>query len=267
MLPLRLSGCDAGGSIADIHLRSDRWLASVALVLLAVPAAWFLPANIRVLQSEAQFVGLRVLIRLLMLALPIAGLIAVTVSTSRRSYSRAIWATSFGLALCYIAINLFRHQGASLPNQTPLLTIAVMYAALPNYLGRQLTPPLMMSIGLVALGGLPLDLPGADFPGNIVAFVVFNAVGIMVVLRRSQLEAEVERVWRTQQEARLAAEAALTELRTLRGIIPICSHCKRVRTQVGAWQQIEHYVRDHSDAEFSHGVCPTCFPVHYGQAR
>ena len=85
MLPLRLSGSGAGGSIADIHLRSDRWLASVALVLLAVPAAWFLPANIRVLESETQFVGLRVLIRLLMLALPIAGLIAVTVSTSRRS--------------------------------------------------------------------------------------------------------------------------------------------------------------------------------------
>lgn len=267
MQPLQFSIGDAMSPMADLHLKNDRRLAGVALVLLAVPAAWFLPANIRVLLSETQFVWLRVLLRLLMLALPLAGLIALGVTSSRRSYSRAISATSFGLAICFIAIGLFQPGSSAHPYQTPLLTIAVMYAALPNRLVWQITPPLIMSAGLVAMGGPPLNLPGANFPVNIVAFLVFNAVGIIVVLRRSELEAEVVRLWHTQQEARLSAETALADLRTLRGIIPICSHCKRVRTQVGAWQQIEQYVRDNSDVDFSHGVCPTCFPIHYGEAR
>jgi PAS domain S-box-containing protein len=53
-------------------------------------------------------------------------------------------------------------------------------------------------------------------------------------------------------------QAALAEVKTLRGILPICANCKRVRTDTGAWEQIESYVRDHTDAEFSHGLCPAC---------
>ena len=267
MQPTRVSPGDAMGPMADLHLKNNRLLAQVALVLLAIPSAWFLRADLRVLLAEPQFMALRVPIRILMVALPLASLVAITVTSSRRSYSRAIWAASLGLAICYITLNVFRPETSALPIRTPLLSMAVMYAALPNYLGRQLAPPLMMGIGLIALHGLPLHLLGVDYTGTLIAFGVFNAVGILVVLRRLQLEADVERLWATQQEARLAAEAALAELRTLRGIIPICAHCKRVRTQVGAWQQLEQYVREHSDADFSHGVCPTCFPVHYGEAR
>lgn len=51
---------------------------------------------------------------------------------------------------------------------------------------------------------------------------------------------------------------ALAEVKTLRGILPICANCKRVRTDEGAWEQIESYVRDRTDAEFSHGLCPAC---------
>jgi hypothetical protein len=48
------------------------------------------------------------------------------------------------------------------------------------------------------------------------------------------------------------------ELKALRGIIPICAWCKRIRTDSGAWQQIEAYIRDHSEADFSHGICAEC---------
>jgi hypothetical protein len=268
MLPLRgFGGDDAGGSMADLHLKNNRWLARVALVLLTIPSVWFVRGDIGILLSETQFVELRILIRILMIALPLAGLLAISVTSSTQSYSRAIWATSLGLAICYIGLSLFKPEASTFPYRFPLLTMAVMYAALPNYLGRQLAPPAMMGIGLIALDGLPLRLPNADFTGNMIAFLVFNAVGILVVLRRSQLENDVERLWQEQAQARQSAEVALAELHTLRGIIPICTHCKRVRTQMGAWQQIEQYVRDHSEADFSHGVCPTCFPVHYGEAR
>jgi DNA-binding NarL/FixJ family response regulator len=60
-------------------------------------------------------------------------------------------------------------------------------------------------------------------------------------------------------------QAALADVRTLRGIIPICAACKHVRDDTGAWQQVELYVREHSQADFSHGICPACAARLYGQ--
>lgn len=52
--------------------------------------------------------------------------------------------------------------------------------------------------------------------------------------------------------------AALAEVRTLRGVIPICSSCKKIRDDRGAWNQLESYISEHSGAQFSHGYCPEC---------
>lgn len=51
---------------------------------------------------------------------------------------------------------------------------------------------------------------------------------------------------------------ALAHVRTLRGIIPICASCKKIRDDEGYWEQIESYIDKHSDANFSHGICPEC---------
>jgi len=50
----------------------------------------------------------------------------------------------------------------------------------------------------------------------------------------------------------------IAKVRILQGLIPICSHCKKVRDDKGFWHQVEVYIRDHSEAEFSHGLCPDC---------
>lgn len=51
---------------------------------------------------------------------------------------------------------------------------------------------------------------------------------------------------------------ALFTVKTLSGMIPICANCKKVRDDKGCWHQIEEYIRNHSEVEFSHGVCPDC---------
>jgi len=58
-------------------------------------------------------------------------------------------------------------------------------------------------------------------------------------------------------------QKALNEVRTLRGIIPICASCKMIRDDRGYWNQVEAYVRDHNEAEFSHGICPECIEKLY----
>ena len=56
---------------------------------------------------------------------------------------------------------------------------------------------------------------------------------------------------------------ALTEIKTLRGILPICMNCKKIRDDRGYWNQIKIYVRDHTEADFSHGICPECMTKLY----
>lgn len=52
---------------------------------------------------------------------------------------------------------------------------------------------------------------------------------------------------------------------TLQGLVPICSSCKSIRNESGDWEQLEQYITDHSDAEFSHGLCPSCADKLYGE--
>ena len=57
--------------------------------------------------------------------------------------------------------------------------------------------------------------------------------------------------------------SALDELKMLRGLLPICSHCKGIKNDKGYWQKVEDYIRSHSDAEFSHSICPECVREHH----
>jgi phosphoserine phosphatase RsbU/P len=54
-------------------------------------------------------------------------------------------------------------------------------------------------------------------------------------------------------------ETVLKQVKQLRGLLPICMYCKRIRNDEDYWQQVETYISDHSEAEFSHGICPECY--------
>lgn len=54
-------------------------------------------------------------------------------------------------------------------------------------------------------------------------------------------------------------QEALSEIKTLQGLLPICSYCKRIRDDQNYWRQIEGYISKHSEARFSHGICPECY--------
>lgn len=58
---------------------------------------------------------------------------------------------------------------------------------------------------------------------------------------------------------------ALSQVKTLSGLLPICANCKRIRDDQGYWNQIEAYIQSHSAAEFSHGICPDCMAKYYSE--
>ena len=80
----------------------------------------------------------------------------------------------------------------------------------------------------------------------------WHAVGIIRdITERKGVEKEREKMIRELQEA-------LANIKILRGMLPICSSCKKIRDDKGYWNQIESYIRDHTEAEFTHGICPEC---------
>jgi len=87
-----------------------------------------------------------------------------------------------------------------------------------------------------------------------------QALGIII----SGQDISERKLAETERE-RLIAEltAALAQIKTLSGLLPICAHCKKIRDDSGYWRQIETYVEQHSLAEFSHGLCPDCAQKHY----
>jgi PAS domain-containing protein len=87
-----------------------------------------------------------------------------------------------------------------------------------------------------------------------------HATGVVEYIRnittRKNAEKEKEKLIEKLQ-------SALDEIKTLRGILPVCCYCKDIRDDKGYWDQIESYISKHSEATFSHGICPNCMKEHY----
>lgn len=65
------------------------------------------------------------------------------------------------------------------------------------------------------------------------------------------------------EEKNRQLQEALDNIKTLSGLLPICANCKKIRDDDGYWHDVAVYVRDHSDAEFTHGICPDCLKILY----
>jgi len=110
-------------------------------------------------------------------------------------------------------------------------------------------------VSLVIIG---LVLLISDF-NLLMTRVAVAAIILLLIL----LGIEVNRETNNLIAAENKAQKHAAEIKTLRGILPICTHCKNIRDDKGAWNQIEGYIHSHSDAEFSHGICPHCAKTLY----
>ena len=82
--------------------------------------------------------------------------------------------------------------------------------------------------------------------------------GVSVLFR----DISEKKQWELQREQVIKElRHALGQVRTLHGLIPICAWCKKIRNDEGYWQQLEAYISEHTEADFSHGMCPDCFKL------
>ncbi|HZC81440.1 MAG TPA: hypothetical protein VE222_06925 [Nitrospiraceae bacterium] len=111
---------------------------------------------------------------------------------------------------------------------------------------------------LVVLGfsvKAPHPFPAILIENRVLTLIMIWVAAIFIFLHKRALE-ERERLFQELQDA-------LGKIKTLRGLLPICSSCKKIRDDQGYWNQIELYIHEHTDAQFSHGLCPECFKKLY----
>jgi len=130
----------------------------------------------------------------------------------------------------------------------------------------------IMLFGLSNLGYLPRNFltdHGMKIGFMISTILFSNALADQAKVETRRIRAELEKLVSIRTidlETRTAElEFALENIKSLKGLIPICASCKNVRDDKGFWTQVELYIRDRSEAEFSHGICPTCAEKLYGK--
>ena len=93
--------------------------------------------------------------------------------------------------------------------------------------------------------------------------VVYNFFLVSMVLIFAYIGYFIERISRKNFIVSAQLMESLSEVRQLSGLLPICASCKKIRDDKGYWKQIESYIRDHSEADFSHSICPDCVKTLY----
>ena len=145
-----------------------------------------------------------------------------------------------------------------------VLAILGAYAVVP-------VPTRLQAVASLTFTGLCVVLllsgPLGDSPRTVLAMVTTylaaNVMGLLVSLSQNRIRRRAHHRFLRERSLRRQLQTARSELRLLRGIVPICSHCKRMRTESGEYQSVEQYVGERSDAWFSHTLCPDCLRQHF----
>ena len=145
------------------------------------------------------------------------------------------------------------------------------FAGTPGYMG--IMKGTLISRLIVSVFALPFLYVYLNWQSRTTGIKIENRPVLAILKQVAEIEIELSQA-QEEIEMRRQAEAerdkvieelrkAISEVKTLRGFLPICCICKNIRDDQGYWNQIESYIRDHSEAEFTHGLCPECAKKHY----
>ncbi len=253
----------------ELRLENDRRLAlSVVTILLSINLV-FVVLNLRESGPDLTTIPPIVVVRLV-------GVLAAALITgalcSVRS-QRALEHVSLAGSLCTVVLLMLIHllsSATDMPGYAfDLVFVTTIFVALPSSPKLQVVPAAALSIGSLVMLCMPGNgVADTDKLRFFVFFIGAFSLGYISTVRRAQLWRDLIRARQAEWGAAVEADRAKRELQTLRGIIPICSHCHRVRIEDGRlWEAVDMYVSRRTDAAFSHGVCPDCLAEHYPNVR
>ena len=179
--------------------------------------------------------------------------------TDYRIYDRVIAVWTFLALTLNLVINLTRPSDYYLFVILDMVYLSLVYITLPSRLWIQMITCLYFSIGDVLIIALTKE-PAVQPALFTIIFASILANGLGIVLGFFFSYYRKEDYLSIEQATR-----ALNEVKTLSGFLPICSSCKKIRNDQGYWQAVEQYVKEHTEAQFTHGICPDCMGKFYGE--
>lgn len=106
---------------------------------------------------------------------------------------------------------------------------------------------------------------GSLFPVSMISAPLVEDGQVVSSITAFRDVSEHKRLEQERENIIVELQKALIEIKTLQGILPICSYCKKIRDDKGAWMQIESYISKRTDAQFSHGICSECAKKEFPQ--
>jgi hypothetical protein len=250
------SGIFSSGSIEAAfrrrYLRQDLLLSTGCVLTATVGAVFFLLHDYALFGTSAQFYGLLAL-RGSLILVSLAAMFMLYRCTSPRKADHILFLWCLLIAAGH-AYALTTRPTAFVWH--PLMCVAIVYCVFPLPLTMQICLAASFSAAIFALevclglGVLSL-LPIAG------AFLLINGIGALASWQRNHRRRQVYLAWMQETQLRQQLEQALAEVKTLQGMLSICAWCKRIRNE-DEWLPVEEYVKERSQADFTHGICPHC---------
>ncbi len=235
------------------YLEGDRkQVLTITLTVLALMAAMTI-TDIPHL-SEVSGLGFGTLLRMILFCAGAVLFFAITRWRSDQVMDIGVASFTVLVAICVVLFHFTADISAARIGTVVTLIIFVANIAYPVYSLYLLPAILMLLLGDTVV---MLDSSRADFAQQRpILTVVFAFAELISIFASAHL-----------QRTRYQAFRALSDVKTLSGMIPICSNCNKIRDDRGYYQQLEQYISAHSDAQFSHGICPACITQLYPEIK
>lgn len=259
-----LEGPAAPDALDAQRLESDRRLVMTVLKILVIPSVGMAFTDFMISNGDLAAIAASLWLRVLSLGGIVVFYVLMKRAATRREYEALVLAITMLGSATVIALQLLRPPDSLTIIRFEMMMLVGFFTALPNRARFQALPAVTLAIGSLAILILrPSHVPLYEIYSSALTFGLAIALGALVTLRRDAQQRREAEALRTERELRATLELTMSELRVLRGVLPTCAHCKRIHTDTGEWQQMELYVRENSEAEFSHGVCPDCAAALY----
>jgi len=262
-------GLTFGGEFTDLDLEAsyrssqvntEIGLARVGILALGISFVVFVPSDRVFLGDSGLFWGV-LLLRGLLLLSSAALWVVLTPDLPRRRFDGILFAWSL-LVIGFCAYipwtRPIDYTGHIIPN---VLTVFYCFTICPLPFRMQCILAMLLTAAGLGMCFRTVFEHSASIQATLVGFLGAFILGAKTSLQLNRRKRELFAAAHHQESLRVGLEAALAQIRTLRGLHCVCCQCKKMRDEKGSWHPFEVYVRDRTHAEFSHGLCPECYDV------
>jgi hypothetical protein len=189
-----------------------------------------------------------------------------------RKYHSLVLVNQIVISVSVFVLAVIREMPIAYLGVNIILLTLVFYQFIHNRFYYTLAVCGFLGAGAIFTSVVFLDINASDLLASALILIPLNFLGV-TILRSNNKSRRYEYLALTdlkksndeKETAIQELKSSLAEVKTLRGFLPICAKCKKIRDDEGYWNQIELYIEKHSEAQFSHGICQECAEELYGE--